>query len=171
VRSDPIVSGYRQAQSRQAADDPHVLQAFKAVLLLIVTLVLARGVWMLEDGFNLNPGPVTDSPPTNVYGSFGMPIASPISIAFPDTLVIVTQTPAATPMPTPTYAMSTAVPPVICGPWLTKGQTCEMSKLPDPTPTPLSACPVAPQATCVWTGRAEDASPVAPPPFVTAPQQ
>ncbi len=64
------------------------------------------------------------------------------------------------PAPTPTHAALPTPMPVICGPWLSKGEICTMSRAqPTPTPTP-PACPVTPMDECRWTGRAEDAVPV-----------
>lgn len=73
--------------------------------------------------------------------------------------------PTATPLPpTPTYAVATQIPPVICGPWVPFGARCEMPPAPLPTSTPISDCPVAPKLECVWRGTL--GSPVAPTPAV-----
>ena len=61
--------------------------------------------------------------------------------------------PTATPLPpTPTYALSTAIPPETCGPWLPLGSQCQMPPALAPTATPIPDCPVAPKLECIWRG-------------------
>lgn len=61
--------------------------------------------------------------------------------------------PTVTPLPpTPTYTLSTAIPPETCGPWLPLGTQCQMPPAPAPTATPLADCPVAPNISCIWRG-------------------
>lgn len=139
-----------------------------------MTAVIGMMAWLVywgtTGGFGVMTPSVMESPPTNAYGSFALPIASPIAIQFPRELVIVTNTPPPqTPTPVSTYVAPTPLPVIICGNWAQIGQSCTMPKLPDPTSTPIPDCPAGPDETCVWTGRAEDASPIAPTPYPTMP--
>jgi hypothetical protein len=92
-----------------------------------------------------------------------IPAASPIVVQFPDVLTVITPIPEASPEPTPTYAMATVPPAVICGNWVRPGDVCQMRDAPLPTPTPVKPCPQRPKTECVWTGDPDDATPMAPP--------
>ncbi len=69
-------------------------------------------------------------------------------------MVLITTTPEATPEPTPTYAMSTKPPEVICGSWTRPGEVCDMPRF-QPTPTPLPKCPTIEGRSCIATGKPE----------------
>lgn len=86
--------------------------------------------------------------------------ASPVVVTFPDTLILVTHTPEPTIPPTATYVMSTETPPLVCGPWVKRGQVCEMRGFLTPTPTPMSDCPVGANQLCVWRGGTDDDVPI-----------
>lgn len=146
MKADPVSGGYRQVQSERAAADPRWWPAFLAILVLIVTIVLARGAWVLEDGLQPPTAPVMDSPPANVYGSFEVPIASPIVFppypTFPARIEMVM----IEPTPTATSVVPTKVPtqgPFLCPDnpnTLPNGETCLGPALPLPTPLPPPTC-------------------------------
>lgn len=92
--------------------------------------------------------------------SSASPQAAIVQIDFPSQMVIVTHTPEPTGVPTPTYAVPPTPRPLLCGPWLVKGDACTMPPDPEPTPTPLPDCPVAGGLDCVYMGP-WDGTPVA----------
>jgi hypothetical protein len=149
------------------------VQFAQAISLVMLAAGMLIGGVYLTLGFDRDPSSATASRATNVYGSFGMPVASPVSVVLPRELVLVTNTPQPTETPVPTATWNPTVPTPfptsvaidICGPWITKGTECIMNTFP---PTPIPPCPLGPNQHCIWTGRAEDASPIVPTPTITA---
>jgi hypothetical protein len=127
-------------------------------LVMLAAGMLIAGVY-LALGFDptMDAPSVGDSPPSNQYGSFGLPVASPISVVlppyptFPSVMTIVTQ------VPTPTVIVPTMIPspsPFLCPDnpaVLPQGSICQGPPAPLPTPIPPPSCqstPV-PGVTCV----------------------
>ena len=85
-------------------------------------------------------------------------------IQFPSDLelTLITPTRVPTAVPTPTYAMSTETPPLVCGPWVDRGVACTMPAAPTPQPTPLPQCPTVEHEDCVWTDKPGANVPITP---------
>ena len=143
--------------------------AWAVILLWTLTLALLGGIGVLVRS-QWTPLPIDDastSPPSSAPRSSGPafdPTASAalvqIAAAFSTSVA-----PTVTPLPpTPTYALSTAIPPETCGPWLPLGSQCQMPPAPAPTATPIPDCPVAPKLECIWRGSL--GTPVVPTPAI-----
>ena len=146
--------------------------AWAGILLFLLVLVIAAGTGVLARSLWILPpiDAASTSPPSSVSVSSGRVYEATASAADAtmaaslSTLVAPTSTPLPTPQPTATYAVSTVIPPVICGSWARIGEACEMPPAPKPTSTPLPDCPVAPKLSCIWRGSL--GSPVVPTPAV-----
>lgn len=147
-----------QPPPRNQAPTWAVILLFAALLVLMGGIgALVRSQWMLPP-----IDVVSTSRPTSAAGSSGPAYDATRSASEATQAAALQQLAAAfstsvaptpTPLPpTPTYQWSTAIPAVICGPWVSLGQTCEMPPAPAPTSTPIADCPVAPRLECVWRG-------------------
>lgn len=116
------------------------------------------------------PLPIDDastSPPSSAPRSSGPAFDATASAALVQIAAAFSTSvaPTVTPMPpTPTYALSTAIPPETCGPWLPLGSQCQMPPALAPTATPIPDCPVAPKLDCIWRGSL--GTPVVPTPAI-----
>lgn len=140
-----------------------------AVLLGGLLIVIVIGGWILAQPL-WSPLPIdaaSTSPSTSAPVSSGPafdPTASAALVQIAEAFST-SVAPTATPLPpTPTYALATSIPAVICGPWARIGETCAMPPAPRPTSTPLADCPVAPKLECIWRGTL--GTPVVPTPAV-----
>jgi hypothetical protein len=137
----------------------------KELIPLLSALLLVYAGWALIQELRM-PQPTTASVPEIPVAPMSQ-IGSPIAVNFPNEMVMVVITPTAeaTPEPTPTYAMSTKTPDLVCGEWVKRGSVCIMPPMPN-TPTPVPPkCPTTEGEDCIWTGRKSDATPVAPTPL------
>lgn len=147
---------------------PHRTPGWVMILLFGLALAIASGVGELARQLS-RPLPTvvaSTSPSLSAPGSSAPafdPTASAalahIAAAFSTSVA-----PTVTPLPpTPTYAVATMIPDVICGSWVRVGETCVMPPAPLPTSTPLADCPVAPKLECIWRGTLGTPAPPAPP--------
>jgi hypothetical protein len=145
------------------------MPTWKVILLFGLALLIATGVGEVVRGWWSQPpiDAASVSRPTSVSVSSGPAYDATASAALVELAHAVSTSvaPTATSLPpTPTYAVATEIPPVICGPWATLNRPCEMPPALAPTSTPLPDCPVAPRFECIWRGSL--GSPVVPTPVV-----
>lgn len=133
------------------------------VILLFVGGTALVGLWWLSPppAFVASTSQTTSAPVSS--GPAFDPTASAALVVMADAMSTAVA-PTVTPLPpTPTYAVTTQVPAVVCGPWARIGEVCEMPRAPAPTATAIPECPVAPRQECVWRGSLTPQPPVSGP--------
>jgi hypothetical protein len=123
---------------------------------ILAFAALALMAWLAWLAFQRETTIEPSASPLRVADSERLPpsiFASPVTVSFPDTLILITHTPEATPEPTPTYAMlPTPRPPAVCMTSTPRGIPCTQPERPLPPPTPMLPCPVAPGEECLARG-------------------